>query len=73
MSQGFASTLQINVSEPNERIAPICIAQHNRYGGESAMVWTGVSVEGQEDLHFIQHRTLTAERYCDDSLCTPLR
>ena len=28
---------------PNERFAPVCVAEHDRFGGGSIMVWAGIS------------------------------
>ena len=28
---------------PNERFAPVCVAEHDRFGGGSVMVWAGIS------------------------------
>jgi hypothetical protein len=32
---------------PNERLAPACIAKHDRFGGVSVMVWVGISTQGK--------------------------
>lgn len=31
----------------NERFAPLCIAEHDRDGGDSVIVWAGISVHVQ--------------------------
>ena len=36
---------------PNERFAPVCVAEHDRFGGGSVMVWAGISAQGKTDLH----------------------
>ena len=36
---------------PNERFAPVCVAEHDRFGGGSVMVWEGISAQGKTDLH----------------------
>ena len=46
----------------NECFAEVCIAEHDRYGGGSVMVWAGISAQGKTDLHVIDNGTLTAER-----------
>ena len=35
----------------NERFAPVCVAEHDRFGGGSVMVWAGISAQGKTDLH----------------------
>ena len=47
----------------NERFAPVCVAEHDRFGGGSVMVWAGIS-----DLHVIDNGTLTALRYVNEIL-----
>ena len=53
---------------PNERFAPVCVAEHDRFGGGSVMVWTGISAQGKTDLHVIDNGTLTALRYVNEIL-----
>ena len=59
----------------NERFAEvcICIAEHDRYGGGSVMVWAGISAQGKTDLHVIDNGTLTAERYVNEILDVHVR
>ena len=38
---------------PNEHFAPVCVAEHDRFGGGSVMVWVGISAQGKTDLHEI--------------------
>ena len=52
----------------NQRFLNAHIAQHDRYGGGSLMVWAGISVQGKTDLHVLQNGTLTAVRYRDEIL-----
>jgi len=52
----------------NERFAPVCIAEHDRYGKGSVMVWAGISMQGKTELHIVENGTLTAERYCNEIL-----
>ena len=40
---------------PNERFAPVCVAEHDRFGGGSVMVWAGISAQGKPDLHVIDN------------------
>ena len=51
----------------------VCIAEHDRYGGGSVMVWAGISAQGNTDLHVIDNGTLTAERYVNEILDVPVR
>ena len=52
----------------NERFAPACVAEHDRFGGGSVMVWAGISAQGKTDLHVIDNGTLTALRYVNEIL-----
>ena len=40
---------------PNERFAPVCVAEHDSFGMGSVMVWAGISAEGTTDLHVIEN------------------
>ena len=53
---------------PNERFAPVCVAEHDRFGGGSVMVWAGISAQGKTDLHVIDNDTLKALRYVNEIL-----
>ena len=53
---------------PNEHFAPVCVAEQNRFGGDSVMVWAGISAQGKTDLHVIDNGTLTALRYVNEIL-----
>ena len=53
---------------PNEHFAPVCVAEHDRFGGGSVMVWAGISAQGKTDLHVIDNGTLTALRYVNEIL-----
>ena len=53
---------------PNERFAPVCVAEHDRFGGGSVMVWAGISAQGNTDLLVIDNGTLTALRYVNEIL-----
>ena len=52
----------------NEHFAEVCIAEHDRYGGGSVMVWAGISTQGKTYLHVIDNGTLTTERYVNEIL-----
>ena len=53
---------------PNKRFAPVCVAEHDRFGVGSVMVWAGISAQGKTDLHVIDNGTLTALRYVNEML-----
>ena len=38
---------------PNERFAPVCVAEHDRFGGGSVMVWAGISAQGKTALRYV--------------------
>ena len=50
----------------NECFAEVYIAELDRYGGGSVMVWAGISTQGKTDLHIIDNGTPTAERYVSE-------
>ena len=45
----------------NERFAPVCVAEHDRFGGGSVMVWAGISAQGKMDLNVIDNGTFTID------------
>ena len=51
----------------NERYAKCCIAEHDRYGGGSVMVWGNVSWNYKSDLVVIDGN-LNAQRYVNKIL-----
>ena len=53
---------------PNERFAPVCVAEYDRFSGGSVMVWAGISAQGKTDLHVMDKCTLTALRYVNEIL-----
>ena len=53
---------------PNEHFAPVCVAEHDRFGRGSVMVWARISAQGKTDLHVIDNGTLTALRYVNEIL-----
>ena len=48
-----------------ERFDDLNVAEHDRYGKGSVMVWAGISVNGKTDLYAFENGTLTALRYCN--------
>ena len=53
---------------PSERFGPVCVVEHDWFGGGSVMVWAGISAQGKTDLHVIDNGTLTALRYVNEIL-----
>ena len=51
-----------------ERFAPVCVAEHDRYGKGSVMVWAGISMQWKTDLHIIENGIVTAVRYVNEIL-----
>lgn len=51
-----------------ERYAACNIIQQDRFGGESVMVWGGISLEGRTGLYVLNRGSLTAVRYRDEIL-----
>lgn len=50
------------------RYRDFAIAEHDRWGGRSLMVWGGISMGGRTDLHVMRGQTMNAQRYLDDVL-----
>ena len=50
-----------------ERFRENCVLRHDRYGGGSLMVWTGITAHWRTDLVFI-NGTLNAQKYHQDIL-----
>ena len=53
---------------PGERYLPVNVVEHDRFGGQSVMVWAGISVDGRTDLYVIRNGALTGLRYRDEIL-----
>ena len=53
---------------PNERFAPVCVAEHDRFGGGSVVVWAGISAQGKTDHQVIDNGTLMALGYVNEIL-----
>ena len=51
-----------------ERFDELNVAEYCRYGKGSAIVWTGIGLNGKTDLYIIDHGTLVALRYCNEIL-----
>ena len=56
----FTERRQMVWRMPKERFHGLNVADHNRYGKGSVMVWTGISVSGKTDLCVIENGILTA-------------
>lgn len=52
----------------HERFHDAYVAEHDRYGGGSIMVWGGISRDGKTDLHVMERGTMTGVRYRDEIL-----
>jgi hypothetical protein len=55
---------------PGERFAPCCISPRTPFGGGGVMVRAGIFFYGHTELIFIEHGTLTADRYIRQCLET---
>jgi len=58
---------------PNKRYCDATVAEHDRYGGGSVMVWAGISLRGRTDLYVIENGCLTGVRYRDEILHNVVR
>lgn len=54
--------------QKNERFRDCCVAEHDRFGGGSILVWAGISYDGRTDLYVIRNGSLTGVRYRDEIL-----
>lgn len=54
--------------QKNERYRDCCIAEHDRWGGPSVLVWGGICYDGTTDLYVIDNGALTGVRYRDEIL-----
>jgi transposase len=59
--------------QKNERFKNCCVAEHDRFGGGSIMVWGGISYDGSTDLYVIRNGSLTGIRYRDEILAPIVR
>ena len=53
---------------PKETFDELNVAEHDRYGKGSVMVWKGINVNGKTDLYAIENRTMTTLRYSNEIL-----
>ena len=53
---------------PGERFADPCIAEHDRYGGGSVMVWGGITYANRTRLYVVPGGAMTGVRYRDEVL-----
>ncbi|XP_061166684.1 uncharacterized protein LOC133175583 [Saccostrea echinata] len=51
-----------------ERFHDTNINEYDRHGGDSIMVWGGISRDGRTDLHVLERGTMTGVRYRDEIL-----
>ena len=59
--------------QQGQRYAEQNVAEHDRFGGGSLMVWAGISMQGKTDLVLLQNGTMTALRYRDEILHSIVR
>ena len=59
--------------QKKERFKNCCVAEHDRFGGGSVMVWGGISYDGSTDLYVIRNGSLTGIRYRDEILAPIVR
>ena len=52
----------------NKRFVNCCVAEHDRWGSPSVMVWGGISFDGVINLYVIQNGALTGVHYRDEIL-----
>ena len=64
----FTDRRQLVWRMPKERFDDLNVAEHDRYGKGSIMVWAGISVNGKTDLYAFENGTMTALRYCNEIL-----
>ena len=64
----FTDKRQLVWRMSKERFHYLNVAEHDRYGKGSVMVWAGISVNGKTDLYVIENGTLTTVRYCNEIL-----
>ncbi|MHB9339450.1 IS630 family transposase [Fusobacterium pseudoperiodonticum] len=50
------------------RFRDYAIAEHDRWGGASLMVWGGISMGGRTELYVMRGQTMNAQRYLDNIL-----
>ena len=59
--------------QKNERFKNCCVAEHDRFGGGSVMVWSGISSDGSTDLYVIRNGSLIGIRHRNDILAPIVR
>ena len=64
----FTDKRQLVWRMSKERFHYLNVAEHDRYGKGSVMVWANISVSGKTDLYVVENGTLTAVRYCNEIL-----
>ena len=57
--------------QKNERFKNCCVAEHDRFGGGSVMVWGDINYDGSTGLYVIRNGSLTGIKYRDEIL-TPI-
>ncbi|GFY18583.1 transposable element Tcb2 transposase [Trichonephila clavipes] len=54
--------------EHGTRFEPRNITERHHFPSRGVMVWAGIMMDGQTDLHFIDTGSVTAQRYIDEVL-----
>ena len=54
--------------QTNERFRDCCVAEHDRFGVGSVLVWAGIFYDGCTDLYVIMNGAVTGARYRDEIL-----
>ena len=62
----FTDKRQLVWRMSKERFYYLNVAEHDRFGKGSVMVWAGISGNGETDLYIVENGTLTAVRYCNE-------
>ena len=64
----FTDKCQLVWRMSKEQFHYLNVAEHDRYGKGSVMVWAGISAKGNTDLYVVENGTLAAMRYCEEIL-----
>ena len=64
----FTDQRQLVWRMSKERFHFLNVAEHDRYGKGSVMVWAGISINGKTDLYVVENGSLTAMRCFNEIL-----
>ena len=65
----FTDKRQLVWRMSKERFHYLNVAEHDRYGKGSVMVWIGISINGKTDLYVVENQTLTAKGFTGAQGC----